>query len=436
MRVRIATGLLGTALVAAQTGCGEGVDPDETVVTFPGSAVGAEAVILQRQLARFMEEHPEIRVVQRETPDAADQRHQLYVQWLNAGASSPDILQLDVIWTPEFAAAGWILPLDDFRPETDAFFPSTVEANRWDGRLYALPWFVDVGMLYWRTDLLEGPPETFEEMARVAAEARERAGLPHGFLWQGARYEGLVTVFLEHLGGFGGRIMDADGRVVVDSEEAVRALEFMRDAIHGGPRTPAGPFVPRTVLTWREEQTRFAFQNESAVLMRNWPYAYGLMDDPDQSRVAGRFAVAPMPAEPGGSPTAALGGSQLAINVNTRHPEAAWAVIEYLTRPEQMLERAEVVGQYPTRAALYDTPELADAIPVPPEEVRPIVERARPRPVTPVYTELSQILQVWLHRALTLQEEPRQALARAARDMQRLLDEVGLGPERGDAAGR
>lgn len=390
------------------------------MITFPGSVLGAEALVLRRQLARFMEEHPQIRVVVRATPDAADQRHQLYVQWLNAGASDPDILQLDVIWTPEFAAAGWILPLDRFDPPVQSFFPATVEANRWEGKLYALPWFVDVGMLYWRTDLVERPPATFEELTRQAAEAKARAGLPYGLVWQGARYEGLVTVFLEHLGGFGGRIMDAAGRIVVDAEPAVRALTYMRDAVH------KYGIVPPAALTWQEEQTRFAFQNGQAVFMRNWPYAYPLMQDSAQSRVAGRFAVAPTPASEGGAPTGALGGQQLAINANTEHPEAAYAVIEYLTRPEQMLERARVVGEYPTRPALYESEELAEALGVPPDQVRAIIASAVPRPVTPVYTELSQILQVRLHRALTGQEEPAQALAAAAREMRELLRKVGL----------
>lgn len=403
--------------------CGGAAEPG-TVITFPGSAVGAEAEVLRRQLDRFMQEHPGIRVVARRTPDAADQRHQLYVQWLNARASDPDILQLDVIWTPEFAAAGWILPLDGFAPEVDAFFPVTVEANRWRGRLYALPWFVDVGMLYWRTDLLDAPPATLEELAAQAARAMERAGLPYGFVWQGARYEGLVTVFLEHLGAFGGEILDHEtGRVTVDDEAAVRALRFMRDGLY------ESGIVPRSVLTWQEEQARFAFQNGQAVFMRNWPYAYPLMQDSAQSRVAGRFAVAPMPAGEGGRPTAALGGSQLAINARTEHPEAAYALLEYLTRPEQMLERARVAGQYPTRRALYERPELADALAIPPDTVRAIVERAVPRPVTPVYTELSQILQVRLHRALTGQQEPAEALAAAAEEMRRLLRRIGLEPE-------
>jgi multiple sugar transport system substrate-binding protein len=399
-----------------------------TVITFPGSAVGAEAEVLRRQLDRFMREHPDVRVIQRETPDAADQRHQLYVQWLNAGASDPDILQLDVIWTPEFAAAGWILPLDRFGPPVDEFFPAAIRANRWDGRLFALPWFVDVGMLYWRTDLLDGPPATLEELAGDATAVRRAVGIPFGFVWQGARYEGLVTVFLEHLGGFGGRIMDEAGRVVVDSDAGVRALTFMRDQVLNGN-------VPEAALTWQEEQTRFAFQNGRALYMRNWPYAYPLMQDSAESRVAGKFAVAPLPASEGGVPTAALGGSQLAINANTEYPQAAYAVIEFLTRPEQMLERAQVVGQYPTRPALYGEAALEEALRVPPTQVLRVIEHATPRPVTPVYTQLSELLQVRLHRALTGQQEPAEALAAAAREMRALLETVGLSSRVGGRGG-
>ena len=199
------------------------------VVTFPGSALGEEGQVLQWQLARFAADHPAIRVVQRPTPDAADQRHQLYVQWLNAGAGEPDILQLDAIWTPEFAAAGWIMDLDRFRPPSDSFFPATIAANRWHGRLYALPWFVDVGMLYWRTDLMRAAPATFAELERVASQARTAHGLRYGLVWQGARYEGLVTVFSEYLGGFGGRILDGgagDGRLAA----GVQALTAHADA--------------------------------------------------------------------------------------------------------------------------------------------------------------------------------------------------------------
>ncbi|MDF3053253.1 MAG: Maltose/maltodextrin transporter, permease protein MalF [Geminicoccaceae bacterium] len=410
---------MGGVLLLAACGGGASV-PGAAVITFPISALGAEGQVLVRQLSRFMAENPGIKVVQRVTPDAADQKHQLYVQWLNAGASDPDVLQLDVIWTPEFAAAGWILPLDGFQPDTQAFFTSTIAANRWGDSLYALPWFADVGMLYWRTDLMSAPPTTFADLVQAAKRVQKPGGPQYGMVWQGARYEGLITTFVEYLGAYGGQILDR-GRVVVNSEAGLRALTEMRDQIyrHGA--------VPRAVLTWQEEQTRFAFQNGQAAFMRNWPYAYPLMQDTAESRVAGRYSVAPMPAGPGGTHTAAVGGAQLAINRRTEHPDAAWALINYLTQPEQMRERAEVVGQFPTRPAVYDDPELASGLAISPATVRRIIEYGVPRPVTPIYTQLSEILQIHLHRSLTRQSEPAAALARAQSEMQRLLNRAGLG---------
>jgi multiple sugar transport system substrate-binding protein len=409
----------GLALVLACLGCEEGED-GAAVVTFPGSAVGKEAEVLEVQLTRFMRQHPDIRVVQRRTPDAADQRHQLYVQWLDAGAEDPDILQLDVVWTPEFAGAGWIRPLDSFAPPTEDFFPAALAANRWHDKLYALPWFVDVGMLYWRTDLFAHAPRTLAELETMAREAlRQNEGLRYGLVWQGARYEGLVTVFVEYLGAHGGAILDAEGEVAVDSAAAAAALTAMRDAVRA-------EIVPRAALTWHEEETRFAFQNGDAPFMRNWPYAFSLMQNAADSKVAGRFAVAPMPAAPGGSPSACLGGSQLAINANSDEPDAAWAVIDFLTGPAQMVERARYTGQLPARPSLYERSDLAEALPMEAQRAKQIIAGAVARPATPVYTQLSELLQIRLHRALIGEEEPGAALAGAAEEMRALLGRVEL----------
>jgi len=421
---RLVRAWVGLLLLA---GCKSAPAGGPVTVVFPSSTLGAEGTVLRRQLARFMEERPDIRVVQRSTPDAADQRHQLYVQWLNAHVGEPDILQLDAIWTPEFAAAEWILPLDRFKPAIDSFFPATIAANTWRGHLYGMPWFVDVGMLYWRTDLMRSPPTTFEELEQTAADLRAKNKVRYGLVFQGARYEGLVTVFTEYLGAHGGKILDG-GRVTVASPAGVAALTEMRDQIY------RGSIVPLVTLTWHEEEARFAFQNGDAAFMRNWPYAYAFMNDSASSHVAGRYAVAPMPAASGGEPTAALGGAQLAISAFSPHPDAAWAVVDYLTRPEQMLERARIVGQFPTRTGLYKDPRLPRALEVPVDQALAVVEHAVPRPVTPVYTQLSEILQVQLHRALTRQTEPGAALSTAARAMQELLDRAGLGEGAGVAA--
>jgi multiple sugar transport system substrate-binding protein len=417
-------GLRSLLTCAMALGCSGSARKHETVLTFSGSALGAEGTLVAKQLQRFMQLNPDIRVDLQRTPDDASQRHQLYVQWLNARVGNPSILQLDVVWTPEFAAAGWVLPLDKFGPARSEFFPATVTANTWAGKLYALPWFADVGLLYRRTDLVPREPQSLEELVAAAQSAMARRGGPrYGIVSQGARYEGLITGFVEYLGAFGGRIIDDSGEVVVNRPEAVRALEFMRDELY------KSKVAPLDVLTWHEEEARFAFQNANAAFMRNWPYAVGAMGDTTQSKVIGKFAVSPMPKSstaPNGHSTAALGGAQLAINAYTEFPDAAYKLIAYLTAPEQMLERAQAVGQYPTRTSLYDDPRMRRAINIPLENARRAIESATPRPVTPIYTELSEILQIQLHRALVRQAEPRQALDDAAAQINALIERTGM----------
>lgn len=419
--------LAAVAMSVVLSACGSGTpgiaENGKTVLTFSGSALGAEGTLVARQLEQFMQLHPDIAVKLQRTPDDASQRHQLYVQWLNARVGNPDILQLDVVWTPEFAAAGWVLPLDRFKPSSAEFFPATIEANSWAGKLYALPWFADVGLLYRRTDLVPREPGTLADVVKEARDAMARPGGPrYGIVWQGARYEGLITTFVEYLGAFGGRILDERGQVAVNQPAAVRALEFMRDELYGSR------VAPLDVLTWHEEEVRFAFQNGNAVFMRNWPYAYEPMSDTAQSRVAGKYTVSPMPAAGGGvgHSTATLGGAQLAINAYTESPDAAYRLIAYLTAPEQMLARAQAVGQYPTRPGLYDDARLRDALAIPVDQARRAIESATPRPVTPIYTELSEILQIELHRALVRQAEPQEALNSAASRINRLIDRTGM----------
>ncbi|HKI85424.1 MAG TPA: extracellular solute-binding protein, partial [Thermoanaerobaculia bacterium] len=404
-------------LYASLIGCGGRVEKGKRVIRYSGSSVGAEGRVLKRQIGRFETLHPNITVELQPTPDAADQSHQLYVEWLNSGSGRPDVLQLDVVWTPELAAAGWIQPVPRGVTEGESFLPEALAANRWRERLYGVPLFVDVGMLYWRTDLLANPPTTYAELETMAKKALSQREVRYGMVWQGARYEGLVTVFLEHAIGFGGGILAPDGSLAVNSQGSRRALAFMRREIDTG-------IVPRSALGWHEEQTRFAFQNGDALFMRNWPYAYPLMEDGARSAVAGRFAVAPMPAGPGERTVAALGGAELAVNAHSRHPGAAWALVRFLTQPAQLVERAKIAGEYPPLPALYRSGRLEGLLPIAPQRALGIISHATARPATPVYAQLSSDLQVELHRALSGQSGTDEALASAAVAMRATLARV------------
>jgi ABC-type sugar transport system permease subunit/ABC-type glycerol-3-phosphate transport system substrate-binding protein len=408
-----------TAVLALIAACAGGGDDPRPVIRVSASALGDEGAILRRQLDRYAAAHPELRIELYPTPDAADLRHQLYVQWLDAGVAQPDVLQLDLVWTPELAAAGWIAPVPAGVAEADAFVPAAVTAAGWDGTAYAVPWFVDVGMIYYRTDLVPAPPATLAELTAAAERARRDHGVA-GLVWQGARYEGLVTVFVEYLGAFGGAIVDGD-RIAVADPAAVAALGAMVDAVEAGT-------VPAAALGFHEEESRLLFQSGRAAVMRNWPYCRALLADPARSSVAGKVGVIAMPpAVPGGRPTAALGGAALAVNRRSHHPDHAFAVVAYLTAPEQMRERALAIGQLPARRALYDDPALAGVLGAPGADVRAVVEAAVARPATPVYTELSGRLQVALHRALAGEESAASALAAAAPELQRILDRARPG---------
>ena len=228
-----------------------------------------------------------------------------------------------------------------FALDVDDFLPAALAASRWRGALYGVPWFVDLGLLYWRTDLLSAPPRSLAELREAARRLQEAGTTRFGLVWQGARYEGLITVFLEHLGAFGGGILDARGRVIVDEPAAIRALTYMCDAIG------RDGFVPSSVLTWQEEQVRFAFQNGDAVFMRNWPYAWSLLQDESAITCGQPVCGCAVSRRRGGRPTAALGGAQLAVNARSANPSLAWELVRFLTAPEQMLERARLAAQLP-----------------------------------------------------------------------------------------
>ncbi|MBW1992732.1 MAG: ABC transporter substrate-binding protein [Deltaproteobacteria bacterium] len=394
-------------------GCGPARDQGTVTLVMAGGS-GAEEAFAQRQLAAFEQAHPGVRVVYQATPSSASERHTLFVTWLSSCSRDIDVLNLDVIWIPEFAAAGWLLPLDG-RPETAAlplndYLPAALASSRYRGRLYALPWFADAGLLYYRRDLYQAggqpPPRTFRDLV-AARDLQEKFRLPYGFLFQGQAYEGLVTVVLEWLWSNGGGIFDPD------TPENREALAFLVDLIH------RYQVAPLAVATFLEEDCRRAFEQGNALLMRNWPYAYALMNRPG-SPVKGKFAVLPVVHGPRGSPVSCFGGGALGVSAYSRHPREALQLIRFLTRRDRLKARALALGMLPPLKSLYYDPELQAQFPYL-KELAPVFLTARPRPISPLYSFIGDILRIHFSRALTRQETPAQALKRAEEEIARVL---------------
>ena len=342
---------------------------------------------------------PPVRLI--EGPPATNTREDLYATSFLSGDASYDIVYCDSIWVAKFASAGWLRDLTDRLTVSDRldFLPAELEAGSYRNKLYRMPAFTDAGVLYYRKDLVEKPPETFAELFEVAAALKTPDRW--GFLWQGKQYEGLVTVCLEVLWGYGGDWIDAETREVkLDSPEAVEALRFLRSTV--------GTVSPLAVTTYTEEDTRNIFQNGRAVFLRNWPYVWTLMQRSDSS-LKNSVGIAPMVHAPGQASVATLGGWGFGISSFSRDPERAWQFVEFVTRPEQLREVQRRQGRIPSRRSLI------------PPEMLSVLASARARPPIPEYAQASDILQRWLSAALTGSVSPERAIREAARETSSLL---------------
>lgn len=358
------------------------------------------------------------------TPNSATERLALYQQILAAGSGDIDVFQIDVIWPG--ILAGQLLDLTGKVPEDQvkAHFPSIVDNNTVGGKLVALPWFTDAGVLYYRKDLLEKNglpvPQTWQELSETAKKVQdaERAGgnaKMWGIVYQAKAYEGLTCNGLEWIDSFGGgTIVDAEGKITVDNPQAAEALAWARSTV--------GTIAPEGVLNYTEEEARGVFQSGNAVFMRNWPYAWPLAQSAD-SAVKDKVGVAALPkGGAGGKPTGALGGWQLAVSKYSRYPEQAIDLARYLASPEEQKRRAIAGGYNPTIPALYQDQEILTANPFFGSLYETFVNAvARPSKVTGVkYNQVSSEFFNATNAVLSGQQEAPAALAALAKKLDRL----------------
>ncbi len=280
------------------------------------------------------------------------------------------------------------------------YFQGPIEGCTFNGHIWAVPLRTGGGLLYYRKDLIPTPPATWDQLTDMAIRGSGKTG--HGYVWQGAMYEGLVCNFVEVLYSYGGQVLASNDpkKVVVNSPEG--ALSKMVSWI--------GTISPVNTTTFQEEDCRILWQDGQAIFMRNWAYAYNLGNDPGTSTIAGKFIIHSMAY--GGSSTignSCLGGWQLGINAFSSHKEAAWKFIKYMIGPDVQKQIALRAALDTTLQETYDDADVRKEAPYA-DEIKLILQKAKPRPVSPQYSDISKAIQTHIHSALTKQETPTNAL--------------------------
>jgi multiple sugar transport system substrate-binding protein len=358
-------------------------------------------------IRRFEEANPNITVELVEFPASADEQRNQFIQRQEARSDECDVFGADVVWTAEFAQQKWLYDLTPYiESRQDEFIPSTLETTNYDGKYWGVPKDTNAGFLYYRTDQVDQLPDTWQGVY-------EDAAAQDGIVFQGASYEGLTVNFLELAYSAGGEVLSEDGsEATINSPENLRALEFMVSGIQDGA-------APEAVVTMMEEESQRAFVSGRATYLRNWPYVYAIAQQ-EGSRIRNDFEVVPFPPFEGGEAAGILGGLNLVISAFSRNPGGALAFVDFVTNEESMNRAASEYALPPALASSYDDPGVQEALPFA-SELRQAVEQAQPRPVTPVYTQVSQAIYENINAALSGQATPQEALENAQRDMEEAL---------------
>jgi trehalose/maltose transport system substrate-binding protein len=348
-------------------------------------------------------------------PTSSTEQLALAQQLLAAGSTDIDVFNVDVVWPGILGT--FFLDLKEYSKGSEKqHFEAIVANNMVDGKLVAMPWFTDAGILYYRKDLLdkhkEKIPTTWQELTATAKkiqDAERKAGNKDiwGYVFQGKAYEGLTCNALEWVTSFGGgTIIDADGKVTIDNPDAAAAIDLAASWI--------GTISPPGALNYEEEESRGIFQSGNAVFMRNWPYAFKLAQD-DKSPIKDKVGIAVLPKGAGANARSAatLGGWNLAVSKFSKHPKEAADLALYLTGPEEQKRRAIAGGFQPTIISVYEDKDVVAANPLFTNLVDTF-KNAVPRPATATKGKYNRVsTEFWnaVHAVLSKQGKAKDKLA-------------------------
>jgi multiple sugar transport system substrate-binding protein len=353
---------------------------------------------LPKLIAQFNSQHPNGQVKFHELPDSADQQRQQMIQNTQIKNPAMGVISMDVVWTSEFAAKGYVVPLPTDQFPTTGFLQSAVSSATYFNKLYAYPSTSDGGLLYYRKDLLDKygitkAPATFDEMKADCdkVKAGENDKSLQCFAGQYNKYEGLTVNFDEAVHSAGGVTVGEDGKPNVATPEAAKGLQTLADWFKSGD-------IPKAAITWQEENGRQAFEAGQLIFHRNWGYVYNLAQQDKDSKVKGKFDVAPLPGITGPG-ISSLGGHNFAIAANATNKGTAVDFLKFMSSEQVQKSNTLATSASPTLEKLYTDSDLVKKFPFMPTQLKSI-QTAVPRPKAVEYGDVTLAIQDAAYGAL------------------------------------
>lgn len=334
---------------------------------------------------------------------------------MSAKDPSLDVLILDVIRPAQFAAAGWTVPFEG--KDMSSYLPAYAEANTVDGKVVALPAFADSMFLYYRKDLLDkygiAPPKTWDELTAAAKKISDGEKNPNlqGLSFQGKAIEGAVCTFLLPYWSQGKNLVE-NGKLTFDKTAAVNSLKLWKSFVDQG-------VAKKNIAEVATDDTRKEFQAGNVLFAVNWSYAWAQSQGKD-SAVVGKVGVARLPAVSGGEQTTCLGGWEWGVSAYSNHKDEAQKLVEYLSSEDSSKFMAANGSLLPTYPAAYKDDTVLKAVPWFADALQ-VVETAKPRPVTPRYNEVSEVIRTTVNAVLAGVTTPEEGATQIEARLKRII---------------
>jgi multiple sugar transport system substrate-binding protein len=318
-------------------------------------------------------------------PTNADQQRELVARRLAAKDSDIDIVGMDVIWTAEFAEAGWVVPWTGANraKAVEDKLAGPLKTVQYQGKVWALPFTTNTQILWYRKDLVKTPPTTWDQMIDEAVKLKKSIEV------QAARYEGYTVWVNSLIASDGGQIVDQNGNVKVN-DTAKRAAEIIK-------RLSTSPAAPPGESNNMENEARLGFESGRSAFQVNYTFVYASAKALGDKKLLKNFGWARWPrVDPSKPSRVTLGGINLGIGAYSKHKDLAFQAALCLAQPDNQIVATEKGGLPPTTTALYDNPKIKAAFPFA-TLLRQTLDEGVPRPVSPAYNDISLAIQKTFH---------------------------------------